>query len=39
MIPYEEIEPPKLQLPPRQPADPEYVRPPIESMSWVPSAF
>jgi polyphosphate kinase 2 len=36
MIPYEEIEPPKLKLPRRQPADPRYARPPIESMRWVP---
>jgi polyphosphate kinase 2 len=39
MIKYEEIEPPKLRLPRRQPADPKYVRPPIESMRWVPSVY
>jgi polyphosphate kinase len=39
MIDYQEIKPPKLKLPPRQPADKKYVRPPIESMNWVPSAF
>ena len=39
MIPYEEIEQPKLKLPRRQPADPRYARPPIESMRWVPPAF
>jgi polyphosphate kinase 2 len=39
MIPYEEIHPPKLELPPRQPADPKYVRPPIESMRWVPTVY
>ncbi len=39
MIDYREIKPPKLRLPPRQPADKKYVRPPIESMNWVPSAF
>jgi polyphosphate kinase len=39
MIDYQEIKPPKLRLPPRQPADKKYVRPPIESMNWVPSAF
>jgi polyphosphate kinase 2 len=37
MIDYQEIEPPKLKLPRRQPADPNYARPPIESMRWVPS--
>jgi polyphosphate kinase 2 len=36
MIPYEDTDPPKLTLPPRQPADPKYARPPIESMRWVP---
>jgi polyphosphate kinase 2 len=36
MIPYEEIEQTKLRLPRRQPADPKYRRPPIESMRWVP---
>ena len=39
MIDYQEIKPPKLKLPPRQPADDTYVRPPIDSMNWVPSAF
>jgi polyphosphate kinase 2 len=39
MIDYREIKPPKLRLPPRQAADKKYVRPPIESMNWVPSAF
>jgi polyphosphate kinase 2 len=39
MIPYEEIEPPKLKLPRRQSADPSYVRPPIESMRWVPPVY
>jgi polyphosphate kinase len=39
MIPYDDIEPPKLTLPRRQPPDPKYVRPPIESMRWVPSVF
>jgi polyphosphate kinase 2 len=37
MIPYEDTDPPKLTLPARQPADPKYVRPPIESMRWVPN--
>jgi hypothetical protein len=39
MIPYEEIKPPAVKLPPRQPADPKYVRPPIDSMRWVPELF
>jgi polyphosphate kinase 2 len=39
VIDYHEIEPPKLKLPGRQPADPKYTRPPIESMNWVPSVF
>jgi polyphosphate kinase len=39
MISYQEIEPPKLKLPRRQPPDPKYMRPPIESMRWVPSPF
>ena len=36
---YEEITPPKLELPPRQPPDPSYARPPKQSMRWVPEAF
>jgi hypothetical protein len=39
MIDYQEIEPPRLKLPRRQPADPNYTRPPIESMRWVPGVF
>jgi polyphosphate kinase 2 len=39
VIDYHEVEPPKLHLPRRQPADPKYTRPPIESMHWVPSVF
>jgi len=39
MIPYEEIEPPKLKLPRRQAADPGYARPPIASMRWVPPVY
>lgn len=38
-IPYEEIEPPKLKLPPRGPGDPNYARPPIDSMRWVPAEY
>ncbi len=39
MIPYEDVIPPKLKLPPRQGAEPGYVRPPIQSMRWVPSTY
>ena len=39
MIPYAQIQPPKLKLPKRQLADPKYVRPPLESMRWVPTAY
>jgi polyphosphate kinase 2 (PPK2 family) len=39
MIPYEDIKPEKLKLPRRQSADPSYVRPPIDSMRWVPAVY
>jgi polyphosphate kinase 2 len=39
MIAYEDTEPPALKLPRRQPADPKYTRPPIDSMRWVPAVF
>jgi polyphosphate kinase 2 len=39
MIPYEDVVPPKLKLPARQAADPGYVRPPIQSMRWVPDVY
>ena len=38
-LPYKDVEPPDLKLPRRQKADPGYVRPPIESMRWVPEAY
>ena len=38
-IHYQDIKPPTLTLPQRQPADPKYTRPPIESMRWVPTVF
>jgi polyphosphate kinase 2 len=38
-IPYEELKQPKLKLPPRQKADPSYVRPPKESMRYVPERY
>jgi hypothetical protein len=39
VIPYQEVEIPELHLPPRQPADPAHVRPPKESMRWVPETY
>jgi polyphosphate kinase len=38
-VPYEDVHPPKLELPPRQEADPGYRRPPLDSMRWVPEKF
>jgi polyphosphate kinase len=38
-IPYKDVQPPELKLPARQPADPLYARPPIESMRWVPPTY
>ncbi len=38
-IPYKEVDLPKIKLPPRQPADPSYVRPPMESQRWVPATY
>jgi polyphosphate kinase 2 (PPK2 family) len=39
MVPYEDVEPPKIKLPRRQPADPKYRRPPIDSQRWVPAVY
>ena len=39
MIPYEDVTPPELKLPRRQPVDPKYRRPPIESQRWVPAVY
>jgi polyphosphate kinase len=39
VVPYQDVRPPKLKLPARGPADPNYQRPPIESMRWVPEKF
>ena len=39
MLPYQDVEPPELELPPRQEPDPDYVRPPLASMRWVPEAY
>jgi polyphosphate kinase len=38
-VPYEDVHPPKLELPPRQQPDPDYQRPPLDSMRWVPEKF
>ena len=36
MVPYQDVTPPPLQLPPRQPADAAYVRPPKSEQNFVP---
>jgi polyphosphate kinase 2 len=38
-VPYEDVDPPELTLPPRGPADPKYKRPPKNSMRYVPEVF
>ena len=38
MIPYEDVIPPPLELPPRQ-SDEGYVRPPITDQTFVPEVF
>jgi len=38
-VPYEDVAPPVLALPPRGPADPDYERPPKDSMRWVPKRY
>ena len=35
-VPYQDATPPPLELPPRRPPDPSYVRPPKESQHFVP---
>jgi polyphosphate kinase 2 len=37
-IPYEDLTPPELELPPRQP-DPGYVRPPMADQTFVPEVY
>ena len=37
-IPYEDITPAPIELPPMV-KDPHYVRPPIQSMHWIPAKF
>jgi polyphosphate kinase len=39
MIPYEDVTPPPVELPPRPPADEHYVRPPRESHLTVPDYY
>ena len=38
MVPYEDLTPPPLKLPPRQP-DPGYVRPPMSDQTFVPEIY
>ncbi len=38
LIPYEDLTPDPIELPPRQ-EDPGYERPPIASQNWVPAVF
>lgn len=38
-IPYEDVDPPVLELPPLGKADPNYQRPPKDSMRYVPERF
>ncbi len=38
MIPYEDVIPPPLELPPRQ-QDPSYIRPPISDQTFVPEVY
>jgi hypothetical protein len=38
MIPYEDVTPPPLELPKRQP-DSNYVRPPISDQTFVPQVY
>ncbi len=38
LVPYQEVEYPKLKLPPRQ-EDPGYKRPPKEALNWIPARY
>ena len=38
LIPYQDLTPPPLELPPRQP-DPGYVRPPMQEQNFVPQIY
>ena len=39
LVPYEDRTPPSIELPPRPPEDPLYVRPPMESQRFVPEVY
>jgi len=39
MLPYEDVTPPPIELPPRPPADVQYVRPPRQSHNIVPDFY
>ncbi|OLF18687.1 polyphosphate kinase 2 [Actinophytocola xanthii] len=39
LVPYEDVDPPVLELPPRGPADPDYQRPPVDSQRWIPQRY
>ncbi|MFN8449929.1 MAG: hypothetical protein U0521_15425 [Anaerolineae bacterium] len=39
LIPYEDVIPPALELPPRPPADAHYVRPPRDAHIYVPDFY
>lgn len=39
VVPYKDTEPAPLELPARGAADPDYERPPKDSMRWVPNRF
>jgi polyphosphate kinase 2 (PPK2 family) len=38
LIPYEPVEHPRIELPPRQ-EDPGYRRPPKDSLNWIPTPY
>ena len=38
-IPYQEIETPPVELPPRAPDRPDHQRPPIDAQRWVPNLY
>jgi hypothetical protein len=39
LVSYEDVHPPQLKLPPREPADPDYQRPPLDSQRWIPQKY
>lgn len=38
-VPYEDVDPPVLELLPRGPEDPDYKRPSRDAMRYVPARF